>query len=138
MDMSKTYLDWAQRNLHLNGFTGSNHELIRAECIEWLEEQGRGKRRGFDLIWLDPPTFSNSKRMDREFDVQRNHVDLIRKTVRLLMPGGTLLFSTNYRRFKLDESSLVGVRAKDNSAVTLPQDFERRNRMHNCWVITST
>jgi 23S rRNA (guanine2445-N2)-methyltransferase / 23S rRNA (guanine2069-N7)-methyltransferase len=137
VDMSTTYLDWAQRNMGLNDYTGASHELIRAECIEWVEEQGRGKGRDFDLIWLDPPTFSNSKRMDREFDVQRDHVDLIRKTVRLLAPGGTLLFSTNYRRFKLDEPGLAGLQLKDIAAATLPQDFERRKRMHNCWEITA-
>ncbi len=120
----------------LNGHTGSNHELIRAECIEWVDEQDQGKPRGFDLIWLDPPTFSNSKKMDREFDVQRDHVELILKTARLLAPGGILLFSTNYRRFKLADSELSGLWSADVSTATLPQDFARRNRMHNCWEIT--
>ena len=136
VDMSRPYLDWAWRNLELNGFTTSNHELVRFDCLEWLDERG-GSQRRFDLIWLDPPTFSNSKRMDREFDVQRDHVDLIRQTARLLAPDGVLLFSTNYRRFKLDESGLVGLLAKDISAATLPQDFARRKRMHNVWEITS-
>jgi len=138
VDMSKTYLDWAERNLGLNGYTGANHQLIRADCTEWLDEQSRGKQTGFDLIWLDPPTFSNSKRMEREFDVQRDHADMIRKTARLLAPGGVILFSTNYRRFKLDEPGLPGLQAKDISATTLPQDFARKKRMHNCWEITST
>ena len=138
IDMSKTYLDWTRRNLELNGYSGANHGLVRADCVEWLDEQGRGKKRGFDLIWLDPPTFSNSKRMDREFDVQRDHVEMIRKTARLLTAGGVLLFSTNYRRFKLDEGGLSGLQVKDISSATLPRDFARRKRMHNCWEITST
>ena len=138
VDMSKTYLDWAERNLGLNGYTGANHKLFRADCMAWLDEQSRGKGPNFDMIWLDPPTFSNSKRMDREFDVQRDHVELIRKTTRLLASGGFLLFSTNFRRFKLDEPGLTGLRVKDISAATLPQDYARQKRMHNCWEIART
>ncbi len=136
VDMSNTYLDWARRNLELNNCTGEKHELIRADCIEWLQDPGVRKTRRFEMIWLDPPTFSNSKRMDREFDVQRDHVELIRNTARLLTAGGVIFFATNYRRFKLDEAALTGLKAKDISAATLPQDFERRKRMHNCWELT--
>ena len=136
VDMSNTYLDWARRNLELNNCTGEQHELVRADCIEWLQDPSVRKTRRFDMIWLDPPTFSNSKRMNREFDVQRDHVDLIRNTARLLTASGVILFATNYRRFKLDEAALAGLKAKDISAATLPQDFERRKRMHNCWQLT--
>ena len=137
VDMSSTYQDWAQRNLELNGHTSSNHELIRAECIEWLEEQGRRGSQGFDLIWLDPPTFSNSKKMEREFDVQRDHVELIGKTAKLLAQGGVVLFSTNYRRFGLHEVGLAGLSVSNLSDSTLPQDFGRRRRMHKCWEIAA-
>ena len=135
VDMSNTYLDWAQRNIGLNGYSGSNHELIRAECIEWLEEQSRGGLGRFDLIWLDPPTFSNSKKMDSKFEVQRDHVELILKTTSLLKPTGTLFFSTNYQRFSLREADLPGLFVENLSGATVPHDFGRRQRMHNCWGI---
>src|SRR5580658_8647956 len=105
VDMSNTYLDWAHDNLLLNGFGGPEHELHRADCLQWLEQQAaRGPR--FDLIFLDPPTFSNSKRMEGVLDVQRDHVGMIRRSMKLLRPAGRLVFSTNYTRFKLDADSL--------------------------------
>lgn len=135
VDMSTTYLDWARRNFELNDIGGTTHQLVKADCLVWLDQYS-GQRDGcYDLIWLDPPTFSNSKRMPREFDVQRDHVALIDKTARLLAPNGVLLFSTSYRRFKLNDTGLKSLRFKDISAATLPKDFARRKRMHNCWEI---
>ena len=132
VDMSNTYIDWARRNLRLNGIEGKEHSLIQANCLEWLE--GRPADR-YDLIFLDPPTFSNSKRMQQTFDAQRDHVDLIEKTVRLLQPGGVLLFSTNRHNLKLDLSSLSNLNVKDISGATRSQDFARRKRGHLCWKI---
>jgi 23S rRNA (guanine2445-N2)-methyltransferase / 23S rRNA (guanine2069-N7)-methyltransferase len=133
--MSRTYLDWAGRNLELNGIKGYRHELIQADCLEWLEQEaGRGPGL-FDLIFLDPPTFSNSKRMDGAFDVQRDHPGLLRKAASLLKPDGLLIFSTNFRRFKLDADALPGLAVEDISAKTLPKDFERNPRIHYCWTI---
>src|SRR6202789_1541384 len=106
VDLSNTYLDWAHENLLLNGFGDPRHELYRADCLQWLEEQeARGPR--FDLIFLDPPTFSNSKRMEGVLDVQRDHVGMIRRSMKLLRPAGRLVFSTNYTRFKLDTEALA-------------------------------
>jgi 23S rRNA (guanine2069-N7)-methyltransferase / 23S rRNA (guanine2445-N2)-methyltransferase len=134
VDLSNTYLDWAHENLLLNGFRGENHELYRADCLAWLEEQEpRGAR--FDLIFLDPPTFSNSKRMEGVLDVQRDHVGMIRRSLKLLRPGGRLVFSTNYTRFKLDAEALADLAIEDISAATIPKDFERHARIHKCFVV---
>ena len=132
IDMSATYLEWAQRNLATNGFSGANHEIVRADCIRWLEDAVTGKR-SYDLIFLDPPTFSNSKRMEDILDVQRDHAALIDRCMRLLTPGGKLVFSNNAQRFKLD--GVVGDRYKitDISRATLPKDFERNPRIHQCY-----
>jgi len=136
VDLSNTYLDWAHENLLLNGFGGANHELHRADCLQWLEEQEpRGAR--FDLIFVDPPTFSNSKRMDGVLDVQRDHVGMIRRSLKLLRPSGRLVFSTNYTRFKLDVQALADLSVEDISARTIPKDFERHARIHRCFVIRS-
>ena len=129
VDLSNTYLDWAHENLLLNGFRGDNHELYREDCLAWLEEQEpRGAR--FDLIFLDPPTFSNSKRMEGVLDVQRDHVGMIRRSLKLLRPAGRLVFSTNYTRFKLDAEALADLAIEDISAATVPKDFERHARIH--------
>jgi 23S rRNA (guanine2445-N2)-methyltransferase / 23S rRNA (guanine2069-N7)-methyltransferase len=134
VDLSNTYLDWAHENLLLNGFRGDNHELYRADCLAWLEEQEpRGAR--FDLIFLDPPTFSNSKRMEGVLDVQRDHAGMIRRSLKLLRPAGRLVFSTNYTRFKLDAEALADLAIEDISAATVPKDFERHARIHKCFVV---
>jgi 23S rRNA (guanine2445-N2)-methyltransferase / 23S rRNA (guanine2069-N7)-methyltransferase len=135
VDLSNTYLDWAHENLLLNGFGGKNHELYRADCLQWLEEQeSRGPR--FDLIFVDPPTFSNSKRMEGVLDVQRDHVGMIRRSLKLLRPAGRLVFSTNYTRFKLDSQALEDLVIDDISAASIPKDFERHARIHRCFNIT--
>ena len=139
VDMSKRYLEWAQRNLALNyRAVYSKHQWVRADCLEWLaKESGRpdDNRRQYDLIFLDPPTFSNSKRMEESFDVQRDHVELIRQASRLLATGGTLYFSTNFRKFKLDEAALSGLTIKEITRQTIPPDFERNQKIHFCWQI---
>jgi 23S rRNA (guanine2445-N2)-methyltransferase / 23S rRNA (guanine2069-N7)-methyltransferase len=132
VDLSNTYLDWAHENLLLNGFDGAQHELYRADCLDWLDAQeSRGAR--FDLIFLDPPTFSNSKRMDGVLDVQRDHIGMIRRSLKLLRRAGRLVFSTNYSRFKLDSEALADLDVEDLSAATIPKDFERHARIHRCF-----
>jgi 23S rRNA (guanine2445-N2)-methyltransferase / 23S rRNA (guanine2069-N7)-methyltransferase len=134
IDLSNTYLDWAHENLLLNGFGDTNHELYRADCLQWLEEQEACGPR-FDLIFVDPPTFSNSKRMEGVLDVQRDHVGMIRRSLKLLRPSGRLVFSTNYTRFKLDAPALTDLSVDDISAQTIPKDFERHARIHRCFSI---
>jgi 23S rRNA (guanine2445-N2)-methyltransferase / 23S rRNA (guanine2069-N7)-methyltransferase len=136
VDMSNTYLDWAKRNFELNGIRG-DHKLLRANCLQWLAEQAALKQKPqFDLIFLDPPTFSNSKKMDEAFDIQSDHLQLIRNASALLAPGGVLYFSTNFRRFKLDFEALADLTIEDISGATIPEDFARDQKIHYCWRIS--
>jgi 23S rRNA (guanine2445-N2)-methyltransferase / 23S rRNA (guanine2069-N7)-methyltransferase len=134
VDMSRTYLDWAQRNLSINGITGRQHALVQADCREWLQESAHHKER-YDLIFLDPPTFSNSKRMEGVLDVERDHGSLIDACAKLLAPDGLLVFSTNAQRFKLDDALAIRYDIRDISAATLPRDFERNPRIHRCFEV---
>ncbi len=136
VDMSNTYLDWARRNFVLNDIHG-DHQLVRANCAQWLVEQAGAKTKPqFDLIFLDPPTFSNSKKMDEAFDIQKDHVQLIRNAAALLAPGGDLYFSTNFRRFKMDQEALSDWVIEDISAKMIPEDFARDAKIHYCWKIS--
>jgi 23S rRNA (guanine2445-N2)-methyltransferase / 23S rRNA (guanine2069-N7)-methyltransferase len=133
VDLSRTYLDWARRNLELNGFVGREHVRVQADVLEWLRGAPAG---GWDLVFLDPPTFSNSKRMAGTLDVQRDHAGLIGAAARLLAPGGVLVFSTNNSRFELDAAALRGLLVEDVSRATIPKDFERNPRIHSCFILT--
>jgi 23S rRNA (guanine2445-N2)-methyltransferase / 23S rRNA (guanine2069-N7)-methyltransferase len=120
----------------LNGFGPDRNALYRADCLQWLEaEAGNGPR--FDLIFLDPPTFSNSKRMDGVLDVQRDHAGMIRRAMQLLRADGTLVFATNYTRFKIDAAALADFSIDEQSDATIPKDFERHARIHRCYAIRS-
>lgn len=134
LDLSNTYLDWARRNFALNGIDADRHRLQRADCLRWLAEPPAADL-SFDLILLDPPTFSNSKRMEETLDVQRDHGDLIRACMARLAPGGTLVFSTNFRRFRLADEVAGEFCVEDVSAATLDPDFRRDARIHRCWRI---
>lgn len=141
VDMSRTYLDWAQRNLarntgvsSRNGPARARHEFVHADCLEWLREDARTHER-HDLIFLDPPTFSNSKRMQGVLDIERDHAALIDACMRLLAPGGLLVFSTNAQRFRLDPALAERYAVLDTSAATLPRDFERNPRIHRCFEV---
>ncbi len=133
VDMSNTYLNWAEQNLLLNELEGKQHKLIQADCLQWLARCDRQ----FDLIFVDPPTFSNSKRMEDSWDVQRDHIKLMTQLKRILRPNGTIVFSNNKRGFKMDVEGLetIGLSAVDITAKTLPLDFERNKQIHNCWVV---
>jgi 23S rRNA (guanine2445-N2)-methyltransferase / 23S rRNA (guanine2069-N7)-methyltransferase len=133
VDLSRAYLEWARRNLELNGFGGEEHSLVRADALRWLREE----RGGYDLIFLDPPTFSVSASMEGNFDVQRDHVWLLHEAARLLAPGGRLLFSNNFRKFRLDESALADFAIEDITARTIPPDFSRSPRVHQAWILTN-
>ncbi len=133
VDMSRTYLNWARDNLRLNGVLDRRHRFEQEDCLRWLS----ACQEQFDLIFIDPPTFSNSKRMDQTFDVQRDHLLLMQDLQRILAPGGTLVFSNNKRHFKMDLDGLaeLGLHATNISSKTLPKDFARNPHIHNCWII---
>src|SRR5690606_35060435 len=124
-----TYLEWCAANLQENGLGGRHHRLVQADVMQWL----RADRGQYDLVFCDPPTFSNSKRAG-DFDVQRAHVDLLRAAVARLAPGGLLYFSNNFRRFRLDEAAVGAfARVEDISGATIPPDFARNPRIHRAW-----
>jgi 23S rRNA (guanine2445-N2)-methyltransferase / 23S rRNA (guanine2069-N7)-methyltransferase len=131
VDMSKTYLAWAEKNFELNGLSRRTNSLIDADCLAWLE----AAHGPFDLIFLDPPTFSNSKRMRRTLDVQRDHAWLLKKTMKLLAPGGTMIFSNNFRRFKMDATLQTAFEIQDITRATIDADFLRNPRIHHCFRI---
>jgi 23S rRNA (guanine2069-N7)-methyltransferase / 23S rRNA (guanine2445-N2)-methyltransferase len=132
VDLSATYLEWASRNFSLNGFTGAAHELVQADVLQWLAHD----RGAYDLIFVDPPTFSNSKRTD-DFDVQRDHVRLLTLAAARLAPGGRILFSNNARRFKLDRDALGEFAIRDITPETIPFDFARDARIHSCYELAN-
>lgn len=131
VDLSANYLNWARMNLALNGFGGLAHETIQADCLKWLAED----RREYDLIFVDPPTFSNTKKERRGFDVQRDHRLLIEKSMARLAEGGLLIFSTNFRRFQMDRSIEKYYAIRNISKSSIPLDFARNSRIHHCWEI---
>ena len=131
VDLSNTYLDWARDNFALNGLDPSRHRVVRDDCLRWLETAGTE----FDLIFLDPPTFSNSKKMADTLDVQRDHGRLVRLAMARLAPGGTLVFSNNQRRFQLDPELTRHYGVEDISAKTFDPDFKRRPGLHHCFLI---
>jgi 23S rRNA (guanine2445-N2)-methyltransferase / 23S rRNA (guanine2069-N7)-methyltransferase len=132
VDMSRTYLEWAQRNLSINGFVGAAHAFVQADCRVWLADAAGAPGR-FELIYLDPPTFSNSKRMEGVLDIERDHPALIDACARLLAPGGLIVFSTNAQRFRIEPTLGERYDIRDVSAATLPKDFERNPRIHKCY-----
>lgn len=132
VDLSKTYLDWARRNLALNGFS-DKQRLEQGDVMAWLEAD-RGE---YDLIFIDPPTFSNSKRMEGVFDVQRDHVRLLDLAMARLGKGGVLYFSNNFRKFQLDEGLAERYALEEISAQTVDQDFARNSKIHRAWRLTA-
>ncbi|MGH8141704.1 MAG: bifunctional 23S rRNA (guanine(2069)-N(7))-methyltransferase RlmK/23S rRNA (guanine(2445)-N(2))-methyltransferase RlmL [Steroidobacteraceae bacterium] len=135
VDLSNRYLDWAAQNYKLNGLNAQQHRLLRADCREWLRTAGDAQEP-FDVIFLDPPTFSNSKRMQGVLDLQRDHAQLIDDCMKLLAGSGLLLFSTNAQRLRLEPRVAAQWQVADVSRATLPFDFERNPRIHQCFEIT--
>jgi len=131
VDMSNTYLGWARKNLAHNGLDESGNVLIRENCLEWLARADSH----YDLILLDPPSFSNSSGMSGSFDIQRDHVELVRATMARLRSGGQLYFSNNRRGFKLDSALEQEFQCEDITRATVDPDFQRNARIHCCWLI---
>jgi len=131
IDLSNTYLEWAQRNMELNGLAAPQHEFIRTDVKAWLQRPAESL---YDIIVLDPPTFSNSKSMEEVLDVQRDHPKLINACLKRLAPEGLLYFSTNFRKFKLEPEKLQTRQIKDITRATIPKDF-RNPKIHYCWLL---
>lgn len=133
VDLSNTYLDWARRNFELNGINTEAHQIVRADVFQYLENAAEAGKQ-FDLIVMDPPSFSNSKKMLDILDIQRDHVKLIDGAMKLLAPNGTLYFSNNLRGFVLDDTLGSRYKIQDRSKQSVPDDF-RNKKIHQCWRI---
>jgi len=133
VDLSNTYNEWARENLGLNGFDIPSHSIVRDDVFAFLASQKRSKER-YDLIVLDPPTFSNSKKMNGVLDIQRDHAALIEDSLSILSPDGLLFFSTNFKKFRLNRHALKHAEPEDITEKTIPQDFRDR-KIHYAWVI---
>ncbi len=131
LDMSNTYQTWTQRNMELNGFDGPEHEYGQVDVMSWLEEPARPE---FDLVVLDPPTFSNSKRMDSVLEIQRDHVWMLNRVLKRVTSGGEVFFSTNFRKFELDIAEIEAANIVDITSKTIPEDF-KNTRIHQCFRI---
>jgi 23S rRNA (cytosine1962-C5)-methyltransferase len=134
VDMSNTYTAWGEENFLLNNLPLKNNPIIRADCLKFLEEEIESGAK-YDLIVLDPPTISRSKKMDQMFDIQIDYIDLLSEALQLLSPGGTLFFSTNSRKFSFDESEFPSYSAFEITKKTIPIDFHDL-KIHRCWKIT--
>ncbi|NWO05179.1 MAG: bifunctional 23S rRNA (guanine(2069)-N(7))-methyltransferase RlmK/23S rRNA (guanine(2445)-N(2))-methyltransferase RlmL [Alteromonadaceae bacterium] len=132
LDMSKTYVNWAKDNLALNGADAKKHVVEQADCLAWLADR-KTANQTFDLIFMDPPTFSNSARMRGVLDIQKDHGTLIRQAMQRLSSDGLLIFSNNFRKFKLDEDLLSEFEVTEVSASTIDKDFQRNPKIHRCW-----
>ena len=135
VDMSKTYLYWAKHNLMINGVDETKHRLLQENVLEWLEHASEVQQGQYDVIFLDPPSFSTSKRMEGTLDIQRDHIELIHKSLALLKSGGELIFSTNLRKFKLDCDALEHGFLTNITQKTMPKDFQRNAKIHQAWSI---
>lgn len=131
VDLSSTYQDWARKNFEHNKISLKEHNFIIQSALDYLEKAVNK----FDLIFLDPPTFSNSKKMEDDFEVEKDQVFLVKNCLRLLNPGGTLYFSNNKRKFKLDPAVLELANVEDITSKTIPMDF-RDQKIHHCFKIT--
>ena len=134
VDMSKTYLEWAQDNFDLNKLSGHKYQFIQADCLDWLKKN----TTQYDVVFIDPPTFSNSKRMEDTFDVQRDHVALITSALPSIAEHGELIFTNNKRNFKMDFEAMeaLGLQVKELTSITKDKDFARNKHIHNSWQIT--
>lgn len=135
VDMSRTYLNWGKDNFALNDLRSERHEFIQADCLQWLEQASRERAGQYDLVFMDPPTFSNSKRMEGVLDIQRDHARLIQQAMACLKPNGLLIFSTNLRKFELETAALEGLQIRNVSKHSVPHDFARRANIHHCFHI---
>lgn len=132
VDWSKTYLDWGKRNLLLNGFDAGSHQFVRQSAVDFVYEHRREPT--YDLAVVDPPTFSNSKRTESLWDVQRDAVPLLQQLLLLMKPGGVIYFSNNFRQFKMNPADLAATQVHEISNQTVPPNYRNR-KIHRCWRI---
>ena len=130
--MSQTYIDWSADNFALNQIDRRRHQLVNADCLDWLQQH----QEYYDIILLDPPSFSNSKKMSQTLDIQRDHQAIIELAVARLAPAGRLYFSTNKRGFRMSDLVAAEYSVKEITSATQSADFQRAKAAHRCWQIT--
>lgn len=134
VDLSNTYTEWGKENFLLNSLSLKNNEVVRADCLKFLDEEMRSLTTKYDIIIIDPPTISRSKKMDQLFDIQVDYISLIKKSLKLLAKDGMIFFSTNSRKFIFDTTLFPSCTVKEISEKTIPLDF-RNQKIHRCWQI---
>lgn len=134
VDMSNTYLNWSKRNFEANGMALDEHQFIKADCLQWLLKEENIQQK-YDWIFIDPPTFSNSKTMEQVLDVQKDHAFIIAAAMKLLADGGEIIFSNNFKKFKLSDEVSQNYNVKNITALTIPEDFKRKQKIHHCFII---
>ena len=134
IDMSNSYTRWGADNFLLNSISMNNHEIIRADCLKFLESESHTNNK-FDVIFIDPPTISRSKKMEQLFDIQEDYSFILQKSLSLLNKGGVIFFSTNSRKFRLDESLFPDCKITNTTKKTIPFDFHEK-KIHQSWFIT--
>ncbi|MBS0623894.1 MAG: class I SAM-dependent methyltransferase [Verrucomicrobia bacterium] len=134
VDMSNTYTSWGRDNFTLNQLPLQDHDIVRADCLKFLDEAVQKKER-YDVIVIDPPTLSRSKKMDQMFDIQLDYISLLSKALKLLSEGGKLVFSTNLRSFSFDVCAFPSYQVQDITEKTLPLDFHNK-KIHKCWILS--
>ena len=134
VDMSNTYCHWGRKNFELNSLPAGSNTIVREDCLKFLNDEIASKKK-YDVIVIDPPTVSRSKKMEQLFDIQEDYVGLLSKALLLLSQGGTIFFSTNSRRFSFDQSFFPSCLIQDISAKTIPIDFHNQ-KIHRCWRIS--
>lgn len=140
VDLSQTYVNWAKRNMELNGLGGDAHRFIKSDAIHWLDRDIR-KGASYDLVFVDPPTFSRSKHKGKKtWSVARDHVELLQKVAAVLSKQGKAIFSCNMRDFKPDEHALnrSGIHLEDITRASIPKDFASNPKIHQCYVLTKS
>jgi 23S rRNA (cytosine1962-C5)-methyltransferase len=134
VDLSNTYTEWARQNFLLNGLSLKNHQLVRADCLPFLDQEIAARAK-YDLIVIDPPTISRSKKMERKFNIQLDYILLLSKALKLLNAGGVIFFSTNSRTFAFDYSLFSYCSIEEISQKTVPAEY-RNKKIHRCWKIS--
>lgn len=134
VDMSNTYTAWGRENFMLNAISPSPHTIVRADCLRFIEEEIAARSK-YDIIVIDPPTISRSKKMEEMFEIQADYLHLLSQALRLLTQGGTLFFSTNFRKFSFDPSLFPFCTVREITDQTIPLDFHNQ-KIHRCWQLS--
>ncbi len=134
VDLSANYNRWGEQNFELNGLVSEEYSFHSSDTADFLVD-ARNKLKRYDIIIVDPPTFSNSRKMEGIFDIQRDYISLIKACLDLLDKDGYIIFSTNYTKFNFDPSRFKNIQLENITNTTIDEDFSKKNKPHRCWKI---